>query len=602
LVWILGPINIETVKKVIIESNPLMEAFGNAKTVRNDNSSRFGKYLEVQFNDAAAPVGGMITTFLLEKTRVAFQGKGERNFHIFYQLMAGAEPQWRQEFGLGNSPTAFSYLAQSGCTTVDDVDDAADLAEVRKAMRTVGISDAEQYEIFRILAGILWLGNVSFTGGAPANIVDQQPMETAAFLLQLPPEILGNSLTHKAIVSGSARQTQYQVPQNPEQSTAIRDALAKTLYARVFDWIVAKVNAAMAFSGNCNVVGVLDIYGFEIFEHNSFEQFCINYVNERLQQIFIELTVRGEQEEYHAEGMKWKDIKFFDNKVVCELIEGSNPPGLFRVLDDICRSVHAADADTLDQKYIDKIKTMQHEHLAVSPGSQEFTVEHYAGSVTYDAKGFPAKNKDTLFVSLVMCMQESASSFVHGLFPEDVSDDKKAPATAGTQIRQSASYLVQRLSACTPHYIRCIKPNDKKTPMDFNSSRVEHQVKYLGLLENVKVKRSGYAYRHYKDFFLKRYGVICTKNETDPQPSSVTAFVDWLKANHGSEVDAAAEFEEGKTKVFVKNPETIYFLEELLYKRTDPEGYKLKVQEYKQREKLAQRQGRNGLKPKCILQ
>jgi hypothetical protein len=179
---------------------------------------------------------------------------------------------------------------------------------------------------------------------------------------------------------------------------------------RVFDWIVAKVNAAMAFSGNCNVVGVLDIYGFEIFEHNSFEQFCINYVNERLQQIFIELTVRGEQEEYHAEGMKWKDIKFFDNKVVCELIEGSNPPGmrlrfpppvfafafvfvipppnqpptdtththsgLFRVLDDICRSVHAADADTLDQKYIDKIKTMQHEHLAVSPGSQEVQPLH----------------------------------------------------------------------------------------------------------------------------------------------------------------------------------------------------------------------------------
>jgi len=591
------------VEEKLIQANPVLEAFGNAKTVRNDNSSRFGKYLEVQFNDAAAPVGGMITTFLLEKTRVAFQGKGERNFHIFYQLMAGADPQMRSDFGLGNNPLAFSFLAQSGCTAVEGVDDAADFAEVRKAMGTVGISENEQYEIFKILSGILWLGNVTFTGSVPANIVDPAPLETAALLLQLPSEILANSLTHKAIVSGSARQTQYQVPQNPDQSAAIRDALAKTLYSRLFDFIVNKINVSMAYSGNCNVVGVLDIYGFEIFEHNSFEQFCINYVNERLQQIFIELTVKGEQEEYHAEGMKWKDIKFFDNKIVCDLIEGSNPPGLFRVLDDICRTVHAADADTLDQKYVDKIKTMHHEHLSVSPGTLEFTVEHYAGSVTYDARSFPAKNKDTLFVSLVMCMQESASSFVLSLFPEDVSDDKKAPATAGTQIRQSASYLVKRLSACTPHYIRCIKPNDKKNPLDFNSSRVEHQVKYLGLLENVKVKRSGYAYRHFKDVFLRRYGIICTKVDTDPQPTSITAFVDWLKANCGTEVDAASEFEEGKTKIFVKNPETIYFLEELLYKRTDPEGYKLKVQEYKQREKLArQQQGKHGLVAKCLLQ
>lgn len=597
-----GPVDIEHVKKIIMDSNPLMEAFGNAKTVRNDNSSRFGKYLEIQFNDQAAPVGGLITTFLLEKTRVAFQGKGERSFHIFYQLFSGADPQWREEFGLGNDIGYFHYLSQSGCTTVEGVDDRADFDVVRQSMRTVGISDQEQYEIFRILAGILWVGNVRFQGGAPAQVVDKGPLDYAAYLLQVPPDILANSLNHKHIQSGSARATQYAVPQNADQSDAIRDALAKTLYSRVFDHIVARINQSMAHSGQCDVVGVLDIYGFEIFEENSFEQFCINYVNERLQQIFIELTVRGEQEEYHQEGMKWKDIKFFDNKVVCELIEGARPPGIFRVLDDTCRSVHAVDADTIDQKFMEKLVQLSHPHLSAAPSALQFTIQHYAGEVSYDCRGFPFKNKDTLYQGLVLCMQESASRFILSLFPEDVSDDKRAPPTAGFQIRESAHYLVQRLSACTPHYIRCIKSNDKKQPMNFNSSRVEHQVKYLGLLENVKVKRSGYAYRHLKEVFLRRYGIICTKLDTDPKPSSISEFVAWVRAANVSDLDPD-EFEEGNTKIFVKTPETIYLLEELLYKRTDPEGYKLKVKEYKEREKqIKAQQGKHSLKPKCIVQ
>jgi len=422
-------------------------------------------------------------------------------------------------------------------------------------------------------------------------------------LLQVAPEFLAQSLNHKAIQSGSARATQYQVPQNPDQSDAIRDALAKTLYERLFDYIIDKVNASMANSAQGNVIGVLDIYGFEVFEENSFEQFCINYVNERLQQIFIELTVRGEQEEYHEEGMKWKDIKFFDNKVVCELIEAPNPPGIFRILDDVCRSVHAADGDTTDQKFVEKLATsLHHEHLSVAGGALQFTVKHYAGDVTYDARSFPFKNKDTLFTGLVLCMQESQNSFILSLFPEDVSDDKSAPSTAGFKIRQSAGYLVKRLSACTPHYIRCIKSNDKKQPMNFNTSRVEHQVKYLGLLENVKVKRSGYAYRHLKHIFLKRYGIICTKVDTDPQPQSITEFVGWVTKHLTGELDPT-EIEEGKTKVFVKTPETIFLLEELLYKRTDPEGYKLKVKEYKERERqIKQQQGKNGLKPRCTIQ
>eukprot|EP01088_Endostelium_zonatum_P019699 TRINITY_DN6943_c0_g1_i2.p1 TRINITY_DN6943_c0_g1~~TRINITY_DN6943_c0_g1_i2.p1 ORF type:complete len:479 (+),score=136.92 TRINITY_DN6943_c0_g1_i2:27-1439(+) len=444
-----GPISIDQVKKVIVDSNPLLEAFGNAKTIRNDNSSRFGKYLEIQFNDHNSPVGGIISTFLLEKTRVAFQGKDERNFHIFYQMCAGVDSSTKEELGLGDDLTYFYYLAQSGCTKVDGVDDAKDFQEVKDSMRTVGIADSDAHEIFRVLASILWIGQIRFKGNAPAQIVDNGPLDYAAYLLQVPPDVLSQSLNHKYIQSGSARGTQYQVPQNADQSDAIRDALAKTLYSRLFDYVVDRVNSSMANgSDNLKVVGVLDIYGFEIFQDNSFEQFCINYVNERLQQIFIELTVKGEQEEYHEEGMKWKDIEFFDNKIVCELIEGKNPPGIFRVLDDVCRSVHAGDSDTTDAKFMEKLQTLSHAHFNANPPNG-FTIKHYAGKVNYNINGFVFKNKDNLFPGLILAMQESQSGYIKSLFPEDVSDDKKAPTTAGFKLRTSAQYLVDRLSKCT---------------------------------------------------------------------------------------------------------------------------------------------------------
>lgn len=574
-----------------------MEAFGNAKTIRNDNSSRFGKYLEIQFNDSAAPVGGVISTFLLEKTRVAYQGKNERNFHIFYQLLAGADMQLKNDFGINCDPTCFYYLGQSGCTRVDDVDDAKDFHEVRSAMTTVGIADNEAYDILRCLAGILHLGNIRFQGEPPAQVTDRQPLEAAAAILGVDPNFLEQSLNHRQIQSGSARATQYAVPQNADQASGIRDALAKTLYSRIFDVLVERVNQSMSHSGNCSVVGVLDIYGFEIFEKNSFEQFCINYVNERLQQIFIELTVRGEQQEYHEEGMKWKDIKFFDNKIVCDLIHAKNPPGIMRVLDDNCRSVHALESSAADAKFLEKLVSVHktHPHLAVGGATAtEFTIKHYAGDVTYDVDEFCFKNNDNLYMSLVNCMQTSSVPYFAALFPEDLNS-RAAPTTAGFKIRESANYLVQRLSACTPHYIRCIKSNDKKLPMTFNEARVEHQVKYLGLLENVKVKRAGYAYRHYKEVFLGRFGPLL-----EPPPNSVSDFVSRVSAKH-KEIDAS-EFEEGKTKIFIRSPDTLFALEELLFKVTDPEGYKMQVRAYKESEKQAMaKQGKHGLKPKCSV-
>lgn len=590
----------EEIKKIIIDSNPLTEAFGNAKTVRNDNSSRFGKYLEIQFNQARAPVGGVISTFLLEKSRVAYQQKGERNFHIFYQLIAGADATMKNNFGINCDQGCFYYLSQSGCTTVDGVDDGADYREVAESMRTVGFSEQELHDSMQVLAAILHIGNIRFQGDEPATVRDQQPLEAAAALLAIDPKFLESSLNHRHIQSGSARATQYAVPQNVEQSSGIRDALAKTLYARLFDFVVDKINRSMKHSGSdMSVVGVLDIYGFEIFDNNSFEQFCINYVNEKLQQIFIDLTVRGEQAEYHEEGMKWKDIKFFDNKIVCELIEGRRPPGIMRLLDDNCRSVHALESSVADAKFMEKLAANcgSHAHLLIAQGGSgtEFTIKHYAGDVTYNVDEFCVKNNDNLYVALVNACQASQIPFIVSLFPEDMSDDKRAPTTASFKIRESASFLVSRLSACTPHYIRCIKSNDKKLPLTFNAARVEHQVKYLGLLENVKVKRAGYAYRHMKHIFLARFGCL-----VQPPPSTIPEFVTGACKLY-KELDAN-EFEEGKTKIFVRSPETIFMLEELLLKTQDPEAYKEKMKAFKESEKLAQaKQGKHSMKTKCAV-
>eukprot|EP01104_Vermistella_antarctica_P014278 TRINITY_DN445_c0_g1_i1.p1 TRINITY_DN445_c0_g1~~TRINITY_DN445_c0_g1_i1.p1 ORF type:complete len:606 (-),score=158.16 TRINITY_DN445_c0_g1_i1:126-1943(-) len=593
-----GSTSVDKIKKIIIDSNPLMEAFGNAKTVRNDNSSRFGKYLEIQFDENSAPVGGVISTFLLEKTRVSFQQKKERNFHIFYNLLCGADAQLKNDLGINCDMSYFYYMAQSGCTSVEGVNDASDFREVTSAMDTIGMAPDEQTEVFRVLAAILHVGNIRFQGEPPATVVDNQPLESAAFLLGVDPQFLAQALNHRQIQTGSARSTQYNVPQNVDQASAIRDALAGCLYERVFDRLVAKLNRSMATSRFSNTFGILDIYGFEIFEQNSFEQFCINYVNERLQQIFIDLTVRGEQKEYHDEGMKWKDIDFFDNKIVCELVDASRPPGIMRVLDDVCRTVHAVDSDTADTKFLEKLNNAcgSHAHCHVSPAVRQFTIKHYAGDVTYEVSEFVFKNKDNLYGSIVTCMQLSTNEWVLGLFPENLADNKSAPTTAGSKIRTSANELVKRLSACTPHYIRCIKPNDKKEPMCFTNARVEHQVKYLGLLENVKVKRAGYAYRHFTSVFLDRYGQLC-----DTPPASISEFTGFVGRKF-KDINVAEEFEEGKTKIFIKSPETIFILEDALYLKLDPEGYKEKTKAFKENEKLAQsKQAKHSLKPKCVV-
>ncbi|XP_017753376.1 PREDICTED: unconventional myosin-Ie-like [Eufriesea mexicana] len=291
-----GGAKVQKVKNVILESNPLLEAFGNAKTVRNNNSSRFGKYVEMQFGAGGQPNGGKISNFLLEKSRVTCHNFGERNFHVFYQLATGANQQMKSEYGLTNLDYYY-YLNHGGDHRVDDINDAQDFQATLKGLSIMGISDLEVNDIFRLVAGVLHIGNIQFVeNGNYSQIADKQYLDFPAYLLEISADQLAHKLISREFESKWGSQSEsVDVTLNVEQALYTRDALAKDIYARLFDYLVKKVNSAMETNAEGLEIGILDIYGFEIFDKNGFEQFCINFVNEKLQQIFIELTLKAEQ-------------------------------------------------------------------------------------------------------------------------------------------------------------------------------------------------------------------------------------------------------------------------------------------------------------------
>lgn len=561
-----GGQNVQKVKEVILESNPLLEAFGNAKTVRNNNSSRFGKYVEIQFSRGGQPEGGRISNFLLEKSRVVMQNDGERNFHIFYQLLKGATNEDKETFGL-TTPDYYLYLNQSGCYDVDGVNDVKEYQDTRNAMDVMGISEEHQGSCLQIIAGILHLGNIAFTEvGNYAQPEDEAFLQFPAFLLQVDTDMLKEKLTSRVMESkwGKTSET-IKMTLNVEQATYTRDALSKALYSRLFDFLVTSVNRAMQKDTDEISIGILDIYGFEIFKKNGFEQFCINYVNEKLQQIFIELTLKAEQEEYVEEGIAWTPIDYFNNKIVCDLIEIKKPPGIMCVLDDVCATMHAQ-GEGADMKLLQKLEGAVGSHQHYNGFSQGFIIHHYAGKVTYEADGFCERNRDVLFNDLIELMQSSQNEFIASLFPDDTKAEKRGrPSTAGSKIKTQANTLVNKLMECTPHYIRCIKPNETKKPHDFETDRVRHQVEYLGLKENIRVRRAGFAFRRVFDKVLRRYAILTP--ETYPRwNGDVKSGIKHLLKAVNMDAD---QWQLGKTKVFIKNPESLFLLEEMRERKYD---------------------------------
>ncbi|KAJ5455586.1 Myosin-1 [Penicillium daleae] len=556
--------SIQQTKDMVLATNPLLESFGNAKTLRNNNSSRFGKYLELEFNANGEPVGANITNYLLEKSRVVGQITNERNFHIFYQFTKGAPQKYRDSFGV-QQPQTYLYTSRSKCYDVPGIDDVAEFKDTVDAMRMIGMSEAEQDNVFRMLAAILWIGNIQFTedDSSNASITDQSVVDFVAYLLEVDSSQVNKALTLRLLETarGGRRGSTYEVPLNTVQAVAVRDALAKAIYFNLFDWIVERVNQSLTARGAiANSIGILDIYGFEIFEKNSFEQLCINYVNEKLQQIFIQLTLKAEQDEYAREQIKWTPIKYFDNKVVCSLIEDKRPPGVFAALNDACATAHA-DSGAADNTFVGRLN-----FLAQNPNFEgrqgQFIIKHYAGDVSYAVEGMTDKNKDQLLKDLLNLAGSSSNQFVHTIFPNQVNqDDKRRPPTAGDKIKASANDLVATLMKAQPSYIRTIKPNDNKAPREYNEGNVLHQIKYLGLQENVRIRRAGFAYRQTFDKFVERFYLLSPKTSYAGDYTWTGDSESGAKQILRDTSIPAEEYQMGITKVFVKTPETLFALE-----------------------------------------
>ncbi|KAI8848913.1 P-loop containing nucleoside triphosphate hydrolase protein [Chytridium lagenaria] len=529
---------VDSIKRIILESNPLLESFGNAKTLRNNNSSRFGKYFEINFSKSGAPAGGKISNFLLEKSRVVGPGVGERNFHIFYQITKACTPEEKENLGM-MEPKYFHYLNLSGEYSADGINDAEEYQAMKNGMKICNITGSNQ---------------TSFAEeGNDAKVADPESTSCLFFLTHykgISEDALKTKLTSRIMQTGGfgKRGSAYNVPLNVQQANNTRDALAKSLYSRMFDWIVQAVNGALSslsFGDQKLCVGVLDIFGFE---KNGFEQFCINYVNEKLQQIFIELTLKSEQEEYLKEGIQWTPIDYFNNKVVVDLIESKKPPGVMAVLDDVCSTMHAQ-VEGADVKFVQKLDMACSQNKHYKGLQTQFIISHYAGSVTYDCDGFTEANKDTLFKDLVQLMKSTSNPFIADLFPEEIDEsDKKRPTTVSHKIKNQSNDLVTTLMRCTPSYVRCIKPNETKKAKDWDGKRVEHQVRYLNL-------KAGFCYRNFFEKFLKRFAIL-TK-ETWPQWNGRPH--DGIKHIMQSVDMDSKEWQLGQNKVFIKSPESLFF-------------------------------------------
>ncbi|XP_047336322.1 myosin-11-like [Impatiens glandulifera] len=535
-----------TVEQQVLESNPVLEAFGNAKTVRNNNSSRFGKFVEIQFDKHGRISGAAIRTYLLERSRVCQISDPERNYHCFY-LLCSAPQEEIDKYKLGH-PKTFHYLNQSKCYELVGVSDAHDYLATRRAMDVVGISQKEQEAIFRVVASILHIGNIDFTKGkevdssVPKDDKSRFHLKTTAELLMCDPEVLQDALCKRVMI------TPEEVIKrclDPVSAAISRDGLAKTIYSRLFDWLVNKINVSIGQDPDSkSLIGVLDIYGFESFKNNSFEQFCINFTNEKLQQHFNQHVFKMEQEEYTKEAIEWSYIEFVDNQDILDLIE-KKPGGIVALLDEACmfpKSTH----ETFSNKLYQTFKTHKR-FIKPKLSRTDFTIVHYAGEVQYQSDQFLDKNKDYVVPEHQDLLCASKCSFVAGLFPllPDETSKSSKFSSIGSRFKLQLQQLMETLNATEPHYIRCVKPNNLLKPAIFENVNVMQQLRCGGVLEAIRISCAGYPTRRPFFEFINRFGLLATE-------ALEGNYDEKIACKKILEKKGLLGFQIGKTKIFLR--------------------------------------------------
>uniref|UniRef100_A0A8C7UL55 Myosin VIIBb n=1 Tax=Oncorhynchus mykiss TaxID=8022 RepID=A0A8C7UL55_ONCMY len=516
------------IEQQILEANPILEAFGNAKTIRNDNSSRFGKYVEIFFNKDGVIEGARLEQYLLEKSRVCHQAMEERNYHIFYCMLTGMTTEQKKNLCLGDA-SEFNYLKRGDCIVCDGRDDAKDYTRIRTALKILTFTETHCWEILKLLAALLHLGNVSFEASILDNMESSDVSSSdhftiAAKLLEVQPASLGVSLTYRSFMTNRERVSK---PLSSEQAADCRDAFVKAIYGKLFIWIVGRINSVIHKTPTNgpkyvrNSIGLLDIFGFENFASNSFEQLCINFANEQLQQFFVRHVFKLEQEEYTKEDIVWKNITFNDNTQTLDLLVGK-PLNVLALIDEESHFPKGTDVTMLNK--MNQVHAKCNIYIpSKNTHDMEFGIRHFAGVVYYDSRGFLEKNRDTLSSDIIKLIDTTTNKLLRQIFETHTqagtfsTDGRKQVSTLSGQFRQSLDSLMKALSICQPHFIRCFKPNDNKKSMCFDRDLCIRQLRYSGMIDTIRIRKLGYPIRHTFKQFLQRYRVLLKTTVCDPK-------------------------------------------------------------------------------------
>uniref|UniRef100_A0A665TAH3 Myosin VIIAa n=1 Tax=Echeneis naucrates TaxID=173247 RepID=A0A665TAH3_ECHNA len=564
------------IEQQVLEANPILEAFGNAKTIRNDNSSRFGKYIDIHFNKRGAIEGAKIEQYLLEKSRVCRQAYDERNYHIFYCMLKGMTAEEKKKLGLSKA-TDYTYLTIGNCTLCDGRDDMKEYSNIRSAMKVLMFTDKENWEISKLLAAILHMGNLRYEARTYDNldaceVVRSPHLTTSATMLEVKHS---DTLTHTHTpITLITRGETVSTPLSMEQALDVRDAFVKGIYGRLFVWIVEKINAAIYKPPPSEPkalrrsIGLLDIFGFENFTVNSFEQLCINFANENLQQFFVRHVFKLEQEEYNLEHINWQHIEFTDNQDALDMI-AIKPMNIISLIDEESKFPKGTDTTMLNKlNFQHKLNTNY-----IPPKNNyetQFGIQHFAGVVYYETRGFLEKNRDTLYGDIIQLVHSSKNKFIKQIFQADVAmvlgtytqphthtnkdghsilitmETRKRSPTLSSQFKRSLELLMRTLSVCQPFFVRCIKPNEYKKPMLFDRELCVRQLRYSGMMETIRIRRAGYPIRYTFVEFVDRYRVLMPGVKPEDLRGTCQRIAEAVLGRDD-------DWQMGKTKIFLKD-------------------------------------------------